>query len=265
MIDIQWKGKVGYGDIVSPICYAHNLSFKLKTKVNLTFRWSHGPLEKSHPSDPETLWGRANYINTLCKKEGTDVTVSHSFDHPLNINHSNYDWDVVGRDIYHNYWMPEKIGVFDTDTIIVNTTERNVVSLQKYGKAWKDPMAGQWHKVIDKLSKKYKVRVVDYRTPVEKLHLLLQRARGFVGYHGTAAWPARFMHTPSILFATGGSLTRNAFPYAQIESTLDNMDTILDNPEPWFVRGEQMIKRSIEQYATYMPSEKFQKSLTYEL
>lgn len=137
--------------------------------------------------------------------------------------------------------------------------------MKQYGKAWKDPMAGQWHKVIDKLSKKYSVRVVDYRTPVEKLHILLQRARGFVGYHGTAAWPAKFMHTPSILFATGGSLTRNAFPYAQIESTLDNMDTILDNPEPWFVRGEQMIKRSIEQYQLYMPSEQFQKSLVHEL
>jgi len=265
MIDIQWKGKVGYGDIVSPICYAHNLSFKLKTPVRLTFRWDYGPMEKSHFSDPETLWGRANYINLQCQKAGTDVTVIHRFDNPLEINHTNYDWDVVAKDKYHNYWIPARVNKQLTNTVLVNSTAGNIMSLQKYGKPWKDPLAWQWHKVIEKLQDKYEVRVVDYRTPVEKLIRLLQTSRGFVGYHGTAAWVAKFTHTPSILFADGGSLTRNAFSYAHIETNDNNLQKILDNPEPYFDRSKKLIAESQYAYSLYKPSEKFQKSLVYEL
>lgn len=265
MIDIQWKGKIGYGDIVSPICYAHNLSYKLKTKVNLTFRWSHGPLQKSHPSDPETLWGRANYINLQCQKEGTDVTVIHKFDNPLDINHTNYDWDVVAKDVYHNYWTPKIFNEQLTNTVIVNSTVGNVMSLQRYGKPWKDPLAGQWQKTIDKLSERYDIRVVDYRTPVEKLVKLLQKARGFVGYHGTAAWVAKFTHTPSILFADGGSLTRNAFSYAHIETDDSKLSEILSDPEPYFNLSKHLIKKSKDTYLFYTPNDKFVKSLKHEL
>lgn len=266
MIDIQWKGKIGYGDIVSPICYAHNLSYKLKTKVRLTFRWSHGPLQKSHPSDPETLWGRANYINLQCQKRGTDVTIIHRFDNPLEINHTNYDWDIIGKDKYHNYFMPAEFNKQSTNTILVNSTAGNVMSLQKYGKPWKDPLAGQWDKVIGELSKNYQVRVVDYRTPVEKLIRLLLTARGFVGYHGTAAWVAKFTHTPSILFANGGSLTRNAFSYAHIETDDTNLSSILADPEPYFQRSKEMSQNTIVDYVlNYTPSGKFVESLTYEL
>ena len=265
MIDIQWKGKIGYGDIVSPICYAHNVSFKLKTRVCLTFRWEHGPLQKTHPSDPETLWGRANYINNLCKKEGTDVVVKHEFDNPLDINHTNYDWNIVGKDIYHNYWMPNQTHKTEHNTILVNSTLRNVMTLKQYGKPWKDPLEGMWNEVIDQLSKKYVIRVVDYRTPIEKLMRLLQTSRGFIGYHGTAAWPAKFMHIPSILFADGGKLTRNAFPYAHIEQSKQSLNFVLQNIEEYFDASETAIKDFAKQYETYTPSQSFLEHLRHDV
>lgn len=265
MIDIQWKGKVGYGDIVSPICYAHNLSYKLNTQVNLTFRWAQNSLQKSHPSDPETLWQRANFINLQCQKEDTNVNVMHRFSSPLDINHTNYDWAVVGKDVFHNYWIPSTANQQLTNTVVVNSTAGNVMSLQKYGKAWKDPLAGQWQKVIDKLSKHYNIVIVDYRTPVDRLVEVLQTAHGFVGYHGTAAWVARFISTPSILFSNGGSLTRNAFAGAHIETKDDNLDLILSNPEPFFNLSKSSIEKNKAAYALYTPSENFQRSLTYEL
>lgn len=265
MIDIQWKGKIGYGDIVSPICYAHNVSFKLKTRVCLTFRWEHDSLQKIHPSDPETLWGRANYINSLCKKEGTEVTVKHEFDNPLDINHTNYDWDVVGRDFYHNYWMPKQKHKTEHNTIIVNSTMRNVMTLKQYGKPWKDPLEGMWNNVIDQLSKKYVVRVVDYRTPIEKLMRLLQTSRGFIGYHGTAAWPAKFMHTPSILFADGGKLTRNAFPYAHIEQSKEALNSVLQNVEECFDRSFVLTEKLTYLYGDYIPDQRFQDHLHHDV
>jgi hypothetical protein len=265
MIDIQWKGKIGYGDIISPICYAHNVSFKLQTHVKLTFRWEHGRLQKIHSSDPETLWGRSNYINSLCKKEGTSVEMVHSFENPLDINHTNYDWDVVGRDPYHNYWMPNQTHKTEHNTILVNSTMSNVMTLKQYGKAWKDPLEEMWNKVIDELSKRYVVRVVDYRTPIEKLMRLLQTSRGFFGYHGTAAWTAKFMHTPSIIFADGGSLTRGSFPYAHIEKTKDVLDSVLQNPEEYFIRSENRINNFRLAYPKYMPDQSFLDHLHHDV
>ena len=265
MIDIQWKGKKGYGDIVSPICYAHNLSFKLQTKVSLTFRWDQGPQQKIEPSDPEPLWVRADHINKLCKKEDTQVNVTHSFNHPLNINHTNYDWDIVGRDVYHNYWMPDRIHKTEHNTIVVNSTLRNAMTLKQYGKEWKDPLEGLWNSVIDQLSNTYVVRVVDYRTPIEKLIELLQTSRGFIGYHGTAACLAKFMHTPSIIFANGGKLTQNGFPYAHIEKTKDTLNSVLQNPEEYFTRSENYIKLFTEMYSEYMPNQRFQQHLKYDI
>lgn len=263
-IDIQWKGKIGYGDIVSPICYAHNLSFKLQTPVNLTFRWAQGPQQKIEHSDPEPLWVRADYINKLCKKQGTKVSVIHSFNHPLNINHTNYEWDIVGNDVFHNYWMPDKTHKTEHNTIVINSTLRNAVTLKQYGKEWKDPLEGLWNEVIDQLSKNYVIRVVDYRTPIEKLMKLLQTSRGFFGYHGTAAWLARFMHTPSILFADGGKLTSKAFFYAHIEQSKDTLNSVLQNPEEYFNRSTASIDKLANLYKNYNPNQNLLDHLKYD-
>lgn len=265
MIDIQWKGKIGYGDIVSPVCYAHNLSFKLKTEVNLTFRWQNGSSHKIHRTDPETLWERADYIAAMCEERDTVVNIEHRFHDPLNINHTNYDWTIVGKDVYHNYWRPKVFNQLESKTIVVNSTDGNTTSLKTYGKPWKDPIARQWGRVVDTLSKQYNVVVVDYRTPINELVALLQTAKGFVGYHGTAAWVAKFTHTPSILFADGGSLTRNAFPYAHIESDPARLDNVLINISKHFLQNRDLIKKCRQAYLLYKPNTAFIESLKYEL
>lgn len=258
MIDIQWKGKVGYGDIVSPLCYAHNLSKKLSEKVNLTFRWEHGHEHKIHPHDPEPLWVRACYIEKMCYKSNTDVTVLHKFKNPLDINHTNYDWAIVGKDPFHNYWFPKKPNKRSTNIVVVNSTEGNSQSLKEYGKEWKDPAAPFWSFIIEALEDKgYNVEVVDYRTPTVHLLNVLQQARGFVGYHGTAAWPAKFMHVPSILFADGGSLTSTSFGYAVVEKHASKWEETIENIEIRFQQAENKIELFKKAYKHYMPDAKF--------
>jgi hypothetical protein len=264
MIDIQWKGKIGYGDIISPICYAHNVSFKLETPVRLTFRWSHGPVHKIHPSDPEALWQRASFFDMLCEKQGTDVTLIHKFDHPLDINHTNYDWNILRNDQYHNHWFPKQPHIGGTNLIVVNSTQGNTKSLKEYGKAWKDPVAEYWPDVIQQLTKKYEVVVVDYRTPVDQLVDLLRKARGFVGYHGTAAWPAKFMKVPSVLFTDGAKLSRNAFPDAYI-SVKKNLFGDIGGIEQCLDCASERIAINNHMYGDYMPDDNFRNYLEYEL
>jgi len=264
MIDIQWKGKIGYGDIISPICYAHNVSFKLETPVRLTFRWPHGQLHRVHPSDPETLWERASFINLLCEKQGTDVVVIHKFDDPLDINHTNYNWNVVGNDQFHNHWYPEQPNVSDSNLIVVNSTQGNNKSLKDYGKAWKDPIAQYWPDVIQQLTERYEVAVVDYRTPISDLISLLIRSKGFIGYHGTAAWPAKFMKVPSVLFTDGGMLSRNAFPSAYI-STKKNLFGDIGGIDKCLAIAYERIQINDKLYNRYIPGINFRNHLEYEL
>lgn len=263
MIKILWKGKIGYGDIVSPICYAHNVSHKLNTSVHLQFQWGHGPEHKFCSSDPEALWQRADIIASHCVLADTDVTVAHKFNDPIYYNHSNYDWDVVGNDVYHNYWYPHVKNTKQSNIVVVNSTEGNTVTLKQYGRPWKDPVAHDWPLVCEMLKERWDVVIVDYRTPLEEMIALLQSAAGFVGYHGTAAWVAKFVHTPSILFARGGKLTRRAFSYAFIDeansivTTIANADTIFDDTR-------QVTDKFVSNYEHYIPSPQFQAHLCYE-
>ena len=51
MITINWKGKIGYGDIISPLCYAHNIAQKNCDDVTLHMHWMHKRGEKFKPED----------------------------------------------------------------------------------------------------------------------------------------------------------------------------------------------------------------------
>jgi hypothetical protein len=253
MLDIQWKGKIGYGDVVSPICYAHNISYKLKIPVNLTFRWEWGHGRKIHPSDPEQLWLRSSHIFSKAFKKNTDVTLIHKFRDPLSCNHTGYVWEDVAKDKFHNYWYSTYKRNPKKGTIVVNSTEGNLLSLAKYGKSWKDPVAENWRSAVDELRKKYKVSVVDYRTSLDQLCDLLNECECFIGYHGTAAWIAKFLETPSIIYSSGGTITKNAFHSAVIISRYKGVEHLIHNLNPYIEKAIINIEQDREAYKTYTP------------
>ncbi len=265
MIEILWKGKVGYGDIVSPICYAHNISYKLKTDVRLVFRWGHGVGRKVHASDPEQLWVRASYLFSQCQKKDTNVTLVHKFNNPLSVNHINYEWDCVSDDPFHNQWNSHLIHNPASKFIVVNSTINNILSLKEYGKSWKDPIASEWKSVLATIRKKYDVANVDYRTPVEDLCKMLCKATCFIGYHGTAAWVAKFLNIPSIIYSDGGKLTGNSFPAAVIIKKFQGVSHLMDNLPVYIEEARVKIQQTNEQYVSYVPSLKLLRSLCHEV
>lgn len=263
MYDIQWKGKIGYGDVVSPICYAHNISFKLKKPVSLTFRWDHGVGRKVDPNDPEQLWVRASYLFSKCRKQNTDVTLIHKFRSPLDCNHTGYDWDAVANDPFHNYWTSTIERKAKQGLVIVNSTEGNIKTLAEYGKSWKDPINKDWSDLVEVLKKKYRVVVVDYRTPIDELCDLLMRCEFFVGYHGTAAWIAKFLSVPSIIFSEGGKLTKNSFHSATVLSKTGEYDSFLESLPGHIEKARINIHHDRQKYKTYEPNLKLLRSLVY--
>ena len=52
---IDWKGKIGYGDVISPICYAMNMAEKNQVDVVLNFHWKEKKPTKYKPEDKETI------------------------------------------------------------------------------------------------------------------------------------------------------------------------------------------------------------------
>lgn len=263
MYDIQWKGKIGYGDIVSPICYAHNISFKLRKPVSLTFRWDHGVGRKVDPSDPEQLWVRASYLFSKCRKQNTDVFLIHKFRSPLDCNHTGYDWDVVANDPFHNYWSSSFERRAKQGLVIVNSTEGNLVSLSDYGKSWKDPINKDWTNVVNTLKRKYRVIVVDYRTPIDSLCDYLNKCEFFVGYHGTAAWIAKFLNVPSVIFSSGGKLTKNSFHSSIILPSIKDYDEFLNKLDEYVENARINIINDRQKYKAYEPNLKLIRSLVY--
>ena len=104
---------------------------------------------------------------------------------------------------------------------------------------------------------------MDYRTPIVDLMQLLKKAKGFVGYHGTAAWPAKFMKVPSVLFTDGGRLSRKSFPSAYI-NVKKNLFSDINDIEKCFELAQQRIDINDELYEGYMPGTRFREHLQYE-
>lgn len=246
MLTVNWRGKVGYGDIVSPICYAHNVSNKLDTKVKLVFHWNHGSSYKICEDDPETLMERASFVFDRCIK--ANVELEHRYNSPLpkNFHHDNYEY----TDDLHNFWYSRERNLGYTDEIVVNGTHHNMVTMEQYGKTWKDPIGeAKWAEFVETLSKTHKVIDVSYRTPIEDLFKYMRRAKCFIGYHGTAAWVAKFTQMPMIVFSTKKSLTTSAFSHAALKTAME--DDFIDNIDRYIVHSKRKMEDTLQRYPSY--------------
>lgn len=215
-IHVEWKGKIGYGDIISPISYAHNLSDKLSMPVLLTFHWPHGPDQKTYPDDPESIDFRAMYMHSLMKP--AEVAIEHVYystkefdpDNP----HTNYEY----QENVHNLWWSTITHHQTNDRVVICPTTANSEPLAR-GKKWKDPVDAKW----DTIRTMFDADVVSYKTPINELVEKLRNCKVFIGYHGSCAWVARHLRVPSIIFSSIPDISQSCFP-SKIQSQLNVLD-----------------------------------------
>ena len=87
-IVINWKGKIGYGDIISPISYAYNIAEKNSTDVVLRFHWKDSEPQKYKEKDSETIQQWIDITNNNTQKPAFwDVRIEHVYDSELGYNH----------------------------------------------------------------------------------------------------------------------------------------------------------------------------------
>lgn len=221
-IRVNWKGKIGYGDIISPICYAHVLAIKNKVNVDLNMYWETPKGQLFKPTDPESIDYRQRYLFKLIEPISYNVKLRQHFNQKLDYNHSNYD-SFSG---HHNHWYSKHRNT-PGDYIILNTTENNLQQFQQYdpNKQWKDPLGVDgFKKLKDMLSGKYKIVEVDYRTPVAEAFNLYNNCYCAVGYHGSTIWLGRYVRAPLIVFSSDYKITKYVFPWASILNNIDAFD-----------------------------------------
>lgn len=215
MINLEWQGGIGYGDIVGPISYAYNLSYQLKEKVNLNLHWKT-PIEYLYSDNtPEPLYKQAEFINDMCEKSGTDVSLNFVFDSNYTERFNNYYQEAYYEDPKHNEWIVSNQFKHNPvkNKVVVNSTLENIESFKTYSdqrKKWKDEQKEDWVPLIQNLKNSgYEVVEVGYRTPIKECVEHIRTAEVFLGYHGATLWLARLIGIPSL--AASNMLMREVF------------------------------------------------------
>ena len=205
MIQFDWKGKIGYGDIISPLCYAHALAQRNCDDVHFTMHWKHKRGEKFKDEDPETLDVRFKHLFKIARPiTYHKVTYSQHFGTDMDYNHSNYD----DKESFHNLWW-SKIGNVDSNrnTVVFNTTATHKEQFKDYdtGKQWKDPVGLKgWQQCADIVREEWGLNVdyVDYTTPIMDAVDIYKKCFLAVGYHGSSMWLARYLGCPMLIYST---------------------------------------------------------------
>ena len=182
---ILWKGKIGYGDIISPICHAANRQEKL------VFGWPHGG----------SAWA-ATAASIIAPLHALPVEVEHKYNVLFHFEHVNY----LDDGPMHNVGFHKEAFDRKRDGGIVRVTPlRNKEPLHP-SKHWKTPDV-DWNSIPGK--------DIDYRTPVPEAIDILLSAEFCIGYHGSASWLARWCGCPQAVLSNS-SITRRSFSQAVV-------------------------------------------------
>lgn len=232
MKTIVWKAGIGYGDILSPVSFAHNVSKYLGESLVLRFEWE---TDKDYRYDPngEIEWKTTDYLFYIAEKNGCNVNIEHRFNVNSGLRLFNYNEELLTKDPLHNYWNaapqycnphlehnPEKLN------IALNTASRNLESPQDYFNGTKQRKFPNvdWKRLHDRLVEAgHNVTLIDYRISLQESLDILKKSDLFIGYHGGLAFLARFCNTPSVIINTlhFSMLSKWSFRYAHIIEDLD--------------------------------------------
>jgi hypothetical protein len=252
MITIEWKGKIGYGDIISPLCYAHNVA--RKNCDDVTLHWKHKRGEKYKPEDLDTLDSRMKALWAICNPiPYHEVHLKQSFDTNITWNHTNYD----DQSEFHNLWW-SRVKNLDVGKpyVVMNTTAGHREQFTDYDpdKQWKDPVGlDKWLQIENIIKNEWGLDVVhcDYTDPIGDAIDKYKKAFLAVGYHGSTMWIAKYLRTPMLVFSTK-KISKSAFPWALVKTSYEHGDIRAINPHALRSKGIARIRELENQLEIYL-------------
>jgi hypothetical protein len=210
MITINWFGRygAGYGDIISPLCYAQNQSEIKEDIVTLIFNWKFLEQKRSKIT-PDS---KVEYIVKAFKFDNIKIVNQYNqLDHKKNLNNDLKSINTLDR--MHNVYFPVPRLSIDPKNIVVCSTLNNVESFDVYAGGncgWKNALSDeQWNNIINQPDTVH----IDYRTSIQDAIAALYKCKVFIGYHGSCAWLARLMGVPLVIHTKNKNLTNFCFPW----------------------------------------------------
>lgn len=213
-MNVEWRTGIGYGDFVTGLGYARNLQAKNDVDVNIKFHWIFNQYEKYSPNDPETLYERFEYINSILVPN-TNITYQHEFKSTPSFRfHNQLDEFNYLHGLSRTTLPTEK-----KNLVVVWTTRNNI----EFPGEWKDPVHKDWSLIINILKHYgYEVVEVDYRTPIKEVIELIRVCKFGIGYDGLIHQLFKFMWKPLIVFCKRTELNKLLMPWAHLMSSVND-------------------------------------------
>lgn len=211
MITINWSAGYasGYGDIISPLCYAQNQGELKNDMVTLILNWRFSK-EKENKHNPD---GKVDFL--LRKFNFCNVNVIHRYDEERHVKNLNEELKRISTlDPMHNVYFPIEHSAITPKYNVVCSPLNNLKSFDDFAngsRKWKDALTNeQWQNLINQPNTLH----VDYRMPMYDVIDILYNCRVFVGYHGSCSWLARMMGLPIKIYTNNIKLTKYSFPWS---------------------------------------------------
>ena len=242
---INWlgSGTDGYGDIISPLCYAQNLHFKTLKPVRLCFYWLYEKDINDRFDSPHNLlnsiYDHFNFDGVLI--DNIFLNYSKPPDSIVFLNEPLKD--IYNLSKYHNMSFPFKMKEQKQKYNVVCTPINNKEGFSIYHKGiriWKQYYNNQqWIELIHQPNTIH----IDYRIPVEESIDILYNCKMFIGYHGSCSWLARLMGIPMKIYTSDVKISTYIFPWASLNEETISYEQSVFNLENEKKQYEQYVER----------------------
>ena len=223
---IHWKAKLGYGDFMSPLCYAYNESVRRNEDITLQYMFPNSEEVKYKPEDPETMSERIRFVDAHTDKSDitnrVDIEMDYNIEMPEDYDHTNYEHRSTGL---HNLRFSSTYRWKGTGSHVAVITTMKNKNLFFGERRWKDPLQGDWKAYLPRIPNSM---LIDYETPIEVAAQLISTAQYAVTYHGSAAWLCKWIGIPMVVVTGKDWWSEKVFPWCEtIEAIPYNMEPLV--------------------------------------
>lgn len=233
---IDWDCKPGYGDIISPICYAANQASEKETDVTLKFHFKDRGRFDRHPQEypcADFLEDRIEFIAKYTTPSKGSVDIQYCYRSDLGKPHTNYPESPKKTNPWHNFRLADYSMRWGnrkkvTDIVSIVSPADNWIVEVPQGKQWKMEGVHNWYDFENGVCEGggYPVAILDYKTPIEELVEILQRSYFCFSYHGSVAWVARWLGVPMCVISGKPEWSAWNFPTSQTINYIEHHDGV---------------------------------------